>query len=90
MIDLYTAGTPNGRKVSILLEECGFEYTTHLIDIHAGEQHHPNIGVSIRTKKFRPLLIKMDQQENLLGFLKLVQYCVILQKNRDVLWGMTL
>ena len=41
MIDLYTAGTPNGRKVSILLEECGFEYTTHLIDIHAGEQHHP-------------------------------------------------
>ena len=41
MINLYTAGTPNGRKVSILLEECGFEYTTHLIDIHAGEQHHP-------------------------------------------------
>ena len=26
MIDLYTWSTPNGRKVSIMLEECGLQY----------------------------------------------------------------
>ena len=29
MIDLYTWTTPNGRKVSIMLEECGLAYETH-------------------------------------------------------------
>jgi len=38
MIDLYTWTTPNGRKVSILLEELGVDYTTHAIDITADAQ----------------------------------------------------
>ncbi len=38
MIDLYTYRTSNGRKVSIMLEECGFPYETHIVDITAGEQ----------------------------------------------------
>jgi GST-like protein len=38
MIDLYTWGTPNGRKVSILLEELGVEYTAHSINIGKSEQ----------------------------------------------------
>jgi len=38
MIDLYTWGTPNGRKVSVMLEECGFPYRTHKVDIGKGEQ----------------------------------------------------
>ncbi len=38
MIDLYTWGTPNGRKVSIMLEECGLPYRAHAIDIGKGEQ----------------------------------------------------
>ena len=33
MIDLYTWNTPNGRKVSIMLEEIEMAYTTHSIDI---------------------------------------------------------
>ena len=33
MIDLYTWGTPNGRKVSIMLEECGLKYKAHAINI---------------------------------------------------------
>jgi GST-like protein len=33
MIELYTWGTPNGRKVSIMLEECGLPYNTHKINI---------------------------------------------------------
>ena len=37
MIDLYTWTTPNGRKVSIALEEFGLPYTAHPIDIKKGE-----------------------------------------------------
>ena len=39
MIDLYTWNTPNGRKVSIMLEEVGLPYKTIAIDIGAGDQH---------------------------------------------------
>lgn len=42
MIDLYTWTTPNGRKVSILLEELGVDYTVHAIDISKGEQFAPD------------------------------------------------
>lgn len=41
MIDFYTWSTPNGRKVSIALEELGLAYRTHPIDITNGEQHDP-------------------------------------------------
>ncbi|MEM6488764.1 MAG: glutathione S-transferase N-terminal domain-containing protein [Pseudomonadota bacterium] len=41
MIELYTWSTPNGRKVSILLEELGIPYSVHPIDIGKGEQHAP-------------------------------------------------
>lgn len=42
MIDLYTWTTPNGRKVSILLEELGVPYTVHSIDISNKEQFAPD------------------------------------------------
>jgi GST-like protein len=42
MIDLYTWTTPNGRKVSILLEELGVPYTAHAIDITKDEQFAPD------------------------------------------------
>ncbi len=41
MIDLYTDATPNGRKVSIMLEEVGLPYTVHRVDIGKGEQFKP-------------------------------------------------
>uniref|UniRef100_UPI003BA9A931 glutathione S-transferase family protein n=1 Tax=Stappia sp. TaxID=1870903 RepID=UPI003BA9A931 len=41
MIDLYTWTTPNGRKVSIMLEECGLEYEVFPIDIMGREQFAP-------------------------------------------------
>ena len=40
-IDLYTWATPNGRKVSILLEELGLSYKVWPIDIMAVDQHQP-------------------------------------------------
>ena len=41
MIDLYTWGTPNGRKVSIMLEECALPYRVVLVDIRKGDQFAP-------------------------------------------------
>ena len=42
MIDLYTAPTPNGWKVSIALEELGLPYTVHPIELGKGEQKQPD------------------------------------------------
>ena len=41
MIDLYTWTTPNGRKVSIMLEELALPYRVHPINIGQGEQFRP-------------------------------------------------
>ena len=41
MIDLYTWTTPNGRKISILLEELGVPYTAHPIEFSKGMQREP-------------------------------------------------
>ncbi|MBM3357270.1 MAG: glutathione S-transferase family protein [Betaproteobacteria bacterium] len=41
MIDLYTWSTPNGRKVSIMLEELALPYRVHPIDIGKGDQFKP-------------------------------------------------
>lgn len=42
MIDLYTFGTPNGRKVSIALEEMALPYNVHTINIMKDEQFAPS------------------------------------------------
>src|SRR5688572_9893489 len=42
MIELYTWGTPNGRKVSILLEEVGLPYNVHPINIGKDDQFKPD------------------------------------------------
>jgi GST-like protein len=42
MIDLYTSKTPNGRKISIMLEECGLQYTAHPVDLGKREQFTPH------------------------------------------------
>ena len=38
MIELFSANTPNGKKISIMLEEIDFEYKVTKIDINKGEQ----------------------------------------------------
>lgn len=42
MIELYTAATPNGHKVSIALEELGLEYRVHPLDFNKKEQKAPD------------------------------------------------
>lgn len=41
MIHLYTAATGNGRRASVMLEECGLPYQTHKLDLGKGEQKAP-------------------------------------------------
>ncbi|MEN0058552.1 MAG: glutathione S-transferase N-terminal domain-containing protein [Bdellovibrio sp.] len=41
MIDFYTADTPNGKKVHLMLEELGLPYTKHAVDLKSLEQKTP-------------------------------------------------
>ena len=59
MIDLYTWSTPNGRKVSIMLEECGLAYRTHKVDIGKGEQFREEF-VSINPNSKIPAIVDYD------------------------------
>ena len=56
MIDLYTWTTPNGRKVSIMLEELGVPYSVHPINIGKGEQFAPEY-VAINPNSKIPSLV---------------------------------
>jgi GSH-dependent disulfide-bond oxidoreductase len=40
-IELYAYNTPNGRKISVALEEMGLPYAVKIVDITKGEQHDP-------------------------------------------------
>lgn len=59
MIDLYTWGTPNGRKVSIMLEECGLAYRAHSIDIGKGDQFKPEF-VAINPNSKIPAIVDSE------------------------------
>ena len=51
MITLYTWGTPNGRKISVMLEECGLDYRVQPIDITRGDQFQPSfVAISPNSK----------------------------------------
>ena len=54
MIDLHYAPTPNGWKISIMLEELGLPYTVIPVNIRAGEQFSRNFWRSARTTGFPP------------------------------------
>ena len=59
MIDLYTWGTPNGRKVSIMLEELGLDYTVHEIHIGKDEQFAPDF-LKISPNNKIPAIVDSD------------------------------
>jgi GSH-dependent disulfide-bond oxidoreductase len=59
MIDLYTWGTPNGRKVSIMLEELGLPYTIHKVDIGKGDQFKPHY-IAINPNSKIPSIVDSD------------------------------
>ena len=59
MIDLYTWSTPNGRKVSIMLEELGLAYTAHSVNIGADEQFAPDF-LAISPNNKIPAIVDHD------------------------------
>ncbi|RKI70860.1 glutathione S-transferase family protein [Corallococcus sp. AB049A] len=61
MIDLYTFKTPNGRKISIALEELGLPYKTHPVDITQGEQFKPEF-LAINPNNKIPAIVDHDAQ----------------------------
>ncbi|MCV6593153.1 MAG: glutathione S-transferase N-terminal domain-containing protein [Silicimonas sp.] len=59
MIELYTWSTPNGRKVSILLEELGVPYNVHPVDIGKDEQFAPDF-LKIAPNNRIPAIVDRD------------------------------
>ena len=64
MIELFYANTPNGRKISIMLEEIKFEYKITEVDLLKGDQFKPNF------KKISPLskIPAMTDHKNKISF----------------------
>ena len=59
MIDLYYWPTPNGRKISIMLEECELEYHTVPVDIGRGDQFRPEF-LEISPNNRMPAIVDHD------------------------------
>lgn len=62
MIDFYTWFTPNGRKVSLMLEETGLDYTTFPININNKEQFQPHF-LAISPNNRIPAIIDRDNND---------------------------
>jgi len=65
MIDLYTWFTPNGRKVSIMLEELGLEYAVHPVNLGKDEQHDPEF-LKLSPNNKIPAIVDRDTGQSLM------------------------
>ena len=61
MIELLTANTPNGKKISIMLEEINFEYKVTKVNINKDEQFKPEF---IKLSPFRKIPVIIDHENN--------------------------
>ena len=62
MIELFSANTPNGKKISIMLEEIGFDYKITKIDLNKGEQFNDKFKKISPLNKI-PVIIDYDTNE---------------------------
>ena len=62
MIDLYSSSTPNGRKISIMLEELGVKYNPILISLDKKEQFSPEFSKISPTNKIPVIVDKESGQ----------------------------
>jgi GST-like protein len=85
MIELYTWSTPNGRKVSIMLEEVGLPYTVHSIDISKDEQFQPHF-LKISPNNRIPAIIDTDNGQTLFESGAILMY---LAEKTGKLWPKT-
>ena len=61
MIELFAADTPNGKKISIMLEEIGFKYKVTKINILEGEQFKPDFR---KISPFSKIPVIIDNNNN--------------------------
>ena len=61
MIELFSANTPNGKKISIMLEEIGYKYNVTKIDIDKGEQFNENFK---KISPFSKIPVIVDHKNN--------------------------
>ena len=73
MIDLYTWFTPNGRKVSIMLEEIGIEYEVYAVNIGKGEQHDPEF-LKVGPNNKIPVIVDRENGLSLMESGAILQY----------------
>lgn len=59
MIDVYSAATPNGHKIHIMLEECGLPYRVHHVNIREGDQFKPEF-LAISPNNKIPAIVDAD------------------------------
>jgi GST-like protein len=64
MIDLYYWPTPNGHKISIMLEECALEYNVIPVDIGAGDQFKPEF-LRISPNNRMPAIVDSETGESI-------------------------
>ena len=64
MIELLTANTPNGKKISIMLEEINFKYKVTKININQDEQFKPDF-VKLSPFSKTPVIIDHDNKQSL-------------------------
>ena len=64
MIELFSADTPNGKKISIMLEEINFEYKLTKVDISNGDQFDPEF-IKISPFSKIPVIIDHDTNETI-------------------------
>jgi GST-like protein len=65
MIELYTANTPNGKKISIMLEEIKYDYKITLVDISKDDQFKPDFK---KISPFSKIPVIKDHKNNLTLF----------------------
>ena len=61
MIELFSANTPNGWKISIMLEEIGYEYKVTKIDLGKNEQFNPEF---LKKNPFGKIPVITDHENN--------------------------
>ena len=64
MIELFSADTPNGKKISIMLEEIGYSYKLTKVNLSSGEQFNPEF-IKISPFSKIPVIIDHDNNESI-------------------------
>ncbi len=62
MIEVFTSNTPNGKKITIMLEEIGFEYKITKVDINKDEQFSPEFQ---KISPFRKIPVIIDHEKKI-------------------------